>query len=149
MKLLISSLKLKLIYPHLLKSLRDINYQHTTDILIILKNFSNVSAVLPPYYSSLKFDDTVQYSSVQNGILHVTYAPTDYLPSHTVTHLQQHPLRRKTKIFHSSNDPSQPYLMMLHPQWHFSRIEPENKCFAHCFICLLQKKKMIPKNLYS
>ena len=52
--------------------------------------------------------------------LNVIQFGTDYFSSFTVFLLRQDPSGRLTKRFRTSDYPVQPYIMVPHPQWHFS-----------------------------
>ena len=83
--------------------------------------FSNLGSFFNQYstrYSSLKFDDDDEVSSLRYDTLLVNYARTDSISSYTEKYQCQDPSERMAKLF---QDPIQPFSLIPHPQWHFQR----------------------------
>ena len=109
------------------------------EIFIFPENFSNQSVT---HCSSLKIDDDVEFPWVNNDLLHVNHAHTDYLSSYTATHPRQDLSRIMKSLF---QDPTQFLFMIPHPHWHFSqKNKPARKYLAQCFINLPLTNMLIP-----
>ena len=92
-------------------------------------------------FSSLTFDDDDDFSSVENDVLHVNYAHTDYLPSHTATQPRQETSGILTKVLQDKFNLF--YDSQTH--WHFSRKRHCEKIFGSVNYQPASEKQLIPK----
>ena len=67
------------------------------------------------HYASLQFDDTDDVSSLRNDTLHDNNAHIHYLSSYTLTLSREDSSRKRTKHFHSRDDPIYIYPKIPHP----------------------------------
>ena len=78
----------------------------------------------------MMFDGFDEFSSARTDKLHVNYAHSDYLSSHTVTLPRQDPSCLMTEVFPSSDHPIQSYPMVHYLQWQFYKLK---KNLQHVF----------------